>query len=84
MRIYAVGDVHGRTDLLARIDADPKANPIARPIQLFLGDYIDRGPNSREVLDRLVARRRHYSMLYLKGNHETYVALRCPGPERSV
>jgi serine/threonine protein phosphatase 1 len=75
MRIYAVGDVHGRADLLvellARIDADLKANPIARSIQVFLGDYIERGPNSREVLDRLVARRRHYSMLYLNGNHAT-------------
>jgi serine/threonine protein phosphatase 1 len=78
MRIYAVGDVHGRADLLvellARIDTDLKANPIAQSIQVFLGDYIDRGPNSREVLDRLIARRRHHRMLYLKGNHETCIA----------
>jgi serine/threonine protein phosphatase 1 len=78
MRVYAIGDVHGRADLLVqllrRIDADLKANPIAQPIQVFLGDYIDRGPDSREVLALLVARRRNHTMLYLKGNHETYIA----------
>lgn len=54
MRIYAVGDVHGRADLLeallARIDADLAARPIAQWVQVFLGDYIDRGPYSGEVL----------------------------------
>jgi serine/threonine protein phosphatase 1 len=78
MRIYAIGDVHGRADLLvqllARIDTDLKVNPIAQSIQVFLGDYIDRGPHSREVLDVLVARRRNHTILCLKGNHETYVA----------
>jgi serine/threonine protein phosphatase 1 len=77
-RIYAVGDVHGRADLLApllaRIDADLKAYPIAKSVQVFLGDYIDRGPHSREVLDLLVARRRQHTMLCLKGNHEAYAA----------
>jgi serine/threonine protein phosphatase 1 len=75
-RVYAVGDVHGRADLLtalfARVDADLKAHPIAKSIQIFLGDYIDRGPQSREVLDLLIARRRRHLMLCLKGNHETY------------
>jgi serine/threonine protein phosphatase 1 len=77
-RVYAVGDVHGRADLLsallARIDADLRAYPIARPIQVFLGDYIDRGPHSREVLDLLIARRRKHTVLCLKGNHETFAA----------
>jgi serine/threonine protein phosphatase 1 len=77
-RIYAVGDVHGRADLLgpllARIDADLIAHPIAQSVQVFLGDYIDRGPHSREVLDLLIARRRRHMMLCLKGNHETYAA----------
>jgi serine/threonine protein phosphatase 1 len=75
-RIYAVGDIHGRADLLgalfARIDADLRASPISQPIQVFVSDYIDRGPNSREVLDQLVARRRAHTMLCLKGNHETF------------
>jgi serine/threonine protein phosphatase 1 len=78
LRIYAIGDVHGRADLLAqlltRIDTDLKVSPIAQSIQVFLGDYIDRGPHSREVLDMLVARRRNHTILCLKGNHETYFA----------
>jgi serine/threonine protein phosphatase 1 len=74
-RIYAVGDIHGRADLLgallARIDADLQRRPIARPIQVFLGDYIDRGPQSRQVLDLLIARRRRQkTIVFLKGNHE--------------
>jgi serine/threonine protein phosphatase 1 len=77
-RVYAVGDVHGRADLLgtllARIDADLEAHPIAQPVQVFLGDYIDRGPQSRDVIELLVDRRRRHTMLYLKGNHETYAA----------
>jgi serine/threonine protein phosphatase 1 len=75
-RIYAVGDVHGRADLLnvlfSRIDADLRAHPVAKSVQVFLGDYIDRGPHSRQVLDLLIARRQRHMMLCLKGNHETY------------
>jgi serine/threonine protein phosphatase 1 len=74
-RIYAVADIHGRADLLGalleRIDSHLRAFPIARPIQVFLGDYIDRGPRSREVLDLLIERRRHCDMICLRGNHET-------------
>ena len=73
-RIYAVGDVHGRADLLSdlfmRIDDDLKARPTADSVQVFLGDYIDRGPNSRQVIDLLIARRRRRDVLFLKGNHE--------------
>ena len=75
-RIYAVGDVHGRADLLSklfmRIDADLKARPTADSVQIFLGDYIDRGPNSRQVVDLLIARRREHGAICLKGNHEDY------------
>ena len=75
-RVYAVGDVHGRADLLgallARIDADLEQHPVAQPVQVFLGDYIDRGPHSREVIELLIARRRQHAMLCLRGNHETY------------
>jgi serine/threonine protein phosphatase 1 len=78
VRIYAVGDIHGRADLLDqvfdRIDADLTANPVPHGIEVFLGDYIDRGPASREVLDRLVARSLTHRSVFLKGNHETYLA----------
>jgi serine/threonine protein phosphatase 1 len=73
-RIYAIGDIHGRADLLSelftRIDDDLGARPIADSIQVFLGDYIDRGPNSRRVIDLLIARLRRRHVLFLKGNHE--------------
>ena len=77
IRIYAVGDIHGRVDLLdqllKRIDADLSANPISVGIEVYLGDYIDRGPASREVVDRLVERNRTFRAVFLKGNHETYL-----------
>jgi serine/threonine protein phosphatase 1 len=73
-RIYAVGDIHGRADLLSdllmRIDDDLRTRPIADSIQVFLGDYIDRGPNSRQVIDLLIARQQRCDVLFLKGNHE--------------
>jgi len=76
-RIYAIGDVHGRADLLdallRRIDADLKRRPIAQSTQIFLGDYIDRGPHSRQVIDLLIARRRQHRALFLMGNHELCV-----------
>src|SRR5262245_16121180 len=57
-RIYAIGDIHGRLDLLdsvlARIDTDMGGHPASNAIRVFLGDYIDRGPDSKRVLDRLV------------------------------
>ena len=77
-RIYAVGDVHGRADLLiglfARIDSDLQRRPSVRPVQLFIGDYVDRGPDSRMVIDLLIARGRKHEMVCLKGNHELYLS----------
>jgi serine/threonine protein phosphatase 1 len=76
-RIYAIGDVHGRADLLSelleRIDADLESRPVHQHVHVFLGDYIDRGPQSREVLDLIIARRRHHHAICLKGNHETLI-----------
>lgn len=84
VRIYAIGDLHGRVDLLETmsevIDVDCSRFPIPRPIIVFLGDYIDRGPASREVLDRLIARGRSAETMFLKGNHEVFLSdfLRTP------
>jgi len=76
-RIYAIGDVHGRIDLLdsllARIDDNLATAPIERAIHVFLGDYIDRGPNSRNVVDRLIERSRTHEVVCLKGNHEAFI-----------
>ncbi len=54
--VYAIGDIHGRLDLLrrllAQISADAKATgPADRPVLVFLGDYVDRGPEPRAVVD---------------------------------
>ncbi len=77
VRVYAVGDIHGRADLLeqvfARIDADLRRHPIANPIEIFLGDYIDRGPKSAEVLTQLINRGKTHQTICLKGNHEIYI-----------
>jgi serine/threonine protein phosphatase 1 len=74
VRVYAIGDIHGRLDLLneclCQIDEDLERNKIGRSIQVFLGDYIDRGPASRETVDRLIERGSRYECVFLKGNHE--------------
>jgi hypothetical protein len=58
LRIYAIGDIHGCADLLVallrQIDVDCILYPSSRPIVVFIGDFIDRGPASREVLDLLL------------------------------
>ena len=79
-RIYAVGDIHGRLDLLDEllgwIRTDIAQRPIARPIHVFVGDYIERGPASRETIDRLIEHRKENECVFLKGNHEL-VAIKC-------
>jgi serine/threonine protein phosphatase 1 len=74
-RIYAVGDVHGRVDLLERlrtmIEEDAKWHPIGRKVVVYLGDYVDRGPDSRGVVDMLARRPLPgFESMFLKGNHE--------------
>ncbi|HWL74524.1 MAG TPA: metallophosphoesterase family protein [Burkholderiaceae bacterium] len=73
-RIYAVGDIHGRADLLseitARIDDDIRRRPIAHTVEVYLGDYIDRGPHSRTVIDLLAVRLVANHAVCLRGNHE--------------
>ena len=75
VRAYAVGDVHGRDDLLAellaRIEADIAARGRARNVIVFLGDLIDRGPASAQVIERLRGYRRPgIRTVFLSGNHE--------------
>jgi serine/threonine protein phosphatase 1 len=73
-RIYAVGDIHGRADLLSeitvRIDDDIRRRPIAHTVEVYLGDYIDRGPHSRTVIDLLAVRLVANRAVCLRGNHE--------------
>jgi serine/threonine protein phosphatase 1 len=67
-RTIAIGDVHGcRLALAALLDA---INPTADDTLVTLGDYIDRGPDSRGVLDLLIALDRRSRLVPLSGNHE--------------
>lgn len=72
---FAVGDIHGRADLLARmldrLEAQAAAAPHLRPVVVFLGDYIDRGLESAKVIDMLLSGRpAGFERHFLRGNHE--------------
>jgi len=78
VRIYAIGDIHGRLDLLeqlqAKIEADAKDAGHLKIIQIFLGDYVDRGPDSKGVVDFMIKSiPSGWHRVCLKGNHETMV-----------
>ncbi len=74
--VYAIGDIHGRFDLLEQlvesIEADARTLPQDTRITLvFLGDYIDRGMQSRDVVDFLIGDRlSDFDTIFLMGNHE--------------
>lgn len=75
LRIYAIGDIHGRLDLLDqllfRIEADERVRGGARTQLVFLGDLIDRGPDSAGVVQRaLELKQGGQSVRFLLGNHE--------------
>lgn len=74
---FAIGDIHGRADLLelmlARLEAraETERRPAGEPVVIFLGDYVDRGRESARVLDLLIEQRpAGFERRYLKGNHE--------------
>jgi serine/threonine protein phosphatase 1 len=74
-RIYAIGDIHGRLDLLLGlhelIAADAAGSRAPRRVLIYIGDYIDRGPNSAGVLDLLLDRPLPgFEIVHLLGNHE--------------
>lgn len=74
--VWAVGDIHGRLDLLESlveaILADAASLDASRKVVIFLGDYIDRGPDSRGVLRYLIDLPKDVGIewRFLKGNHE--------------
>ena len=74
-RLYAVGDVHGRLDLvddlLSQIEDDIRDRPVGTAAVVFLGDLIDRGPDSAGVIERLRGLSGFPAKaLFLQGNHE--------------
>ncbi len=70
-RTYAVGDVHGRLDLLTSAVEAIAGHIDGSPFRVvFLGDYVDRGPDSRGVVELLMELQREWPVVCLKGNHE--------------
>jgi len=81
-RIFAIGDIHGcydqLIDLLGRIPIDWHNDQL-----VFMGDYIDRGPKSFEVVEHLVGlQTQHSGIVFLKGNHEQMLADYLSGKDR--
>src|SRR5262245_10597538 len=75
VRVYAIGDIHGRSDLLerqhSRIEADFAGRAVPIVHLVYLGDYIDRGPSSRAVLEILAQGASDFvKVTLLRGNHE--------------
>ncbi len=78
VRVYAIGDIHGRVDLLRKLEdqiaAHADAHPILRKMLIYIGDYVDRGYESQAVIDHLIAPTLPgFERVTLKGNHEEFV-----------
>jgi serine/threonine protein phosphatase 1 len=75
-RVYAIGDIHGRLDLLQKlwgmIETDA-ANTSLRKTIIFVGDYVDRGRDSKGVIDFLLKLREENDVVCLRGNHDQAV-----------
>lgn len=88
IRAYAIGDVHGRADLLdqllEKIEADLRRRPARKILLLFVGDLIDRGPGSAQVVEKLrTYQHPRVQPMFLLGNHEE-VLLRILGGEAEL
>jgi serine/threonine protein phosphatase 1 len=82
MRVYAIGDIHGRNDLLknllAQIEADDRARGASNTQIIFLGDLVDRGPDSAGVIETALALRNSgTNVRFLLGNHEEVFLAAC-------
>jgi serine/threonine protein phosphatase 1 len=66
--LYAIGDIHGMRDELVRLLS---RLPLSKGDRLlFIGDYVDRGPNPKGVVDELIELQKSYECIFLMGNHE--------------
>jgi serine/threonine protein phosphatase 1 len=68
MRTLAIGDIHGCTRALDTLLAEVQPSP--EDLIVTLGDYVDRGPDSRGAIDRLLALRESHQLVALRGNHD--------------
>lgn len=74
--LYAIGDIHGRSDCLADahalVDEDiARRSSRSRAVEIYVGDYVDRGQDSRGVIELLLQRAKKNHLVLLRGNHET-------------
>ncbi len=87
--VYAIGDIHGRADLLeqklARIMADPVTGSQKKTV-IYLGDLVDRGLKSRQVIDLILAHEETHEIdqVWLMGNHEEFMVRFLEDPENSM
>ncbi len=85
VRVYVLTDIHGCSDLLRSmfkvIDLDLLTIGKRRAIHVFLGDYIDRGPDSSGTIELLIERARKHETVFLKGNHEVFLLEALKKPE---
>lgn len=85
-RVYAVGDIHGCLDTLERlheeIARDAAASEAERKVLVYLGDYVDRGPDSQGVIDLLIEEPlAGFEIVHLMGNHEQFLLEFLDDPE---
>ncbi len=88
-RVYAIGDIHGRNDLLQqlldKIIKDDGERDGAESEIIFLGDLVDRGPDSAGVLDTAMQLKAELgNVRFLMGNHEEVYLAAATGDEKSV
>lgn len=87
--IYAVGDIHGRFDLLESLQQqileDSQKRKCSRKLLLYVGDYIDRGFQSKEVITHLLEKPLEgFEIIHLKGNHEDALLTFLEEPEKAA
>lgn len=87
-RVYAIGDIHGRADLLSNlldtVLQDSQSGP-GRNTLIYLGDYVDRGGQSREVIDLILQfNPKDFTQIYLMGNHEELLLQFLESPEQAA
>ncbi len=88
-RVYAIGDVHGRldllVDLLVQIEDDDRSRAAAKSTIVFLGDLIDRGPDSRRVIETaMVLADSEIDVRFIAGNHEEVFLLAASGDAKAT
>jgi serine/threonine protein phosphatase 1 len=79
MRYLAIGDIHGYAEVLRRLLEAVQPQPEDEIITL--GDYVDRGPDSRGVLDEMIALNRNARLIALRGNHDFMMLEARKGPD---